>query len=50
MSKKEESAKKKDKIKALTEMSRNLDRLDQRETLRLLIKHGLTIDEAKEYT
>ena len=48
--KQDEAAKKKDKIKALTEMSRNLDRLDQRETLQLLMKHGLTIDEAKEYT
>ena len=47
---KQEAAKKKDKLKQLKDITKNFDRKDKRETHRFLVKHGLTIDEAKEYT
>ena len=47
---KQEAAKKKDKVKQMKEISKNFDRKDKRETHRFLMKHGLTLDEAKEYT
>jgi len=31
-------------------MSKNMDRKDKRETHRFLVRHGLTMEEAKEYT
>ena len=34
----------------MKEISKNFDRKDKRETHRFLVKHGLTLDEAKEYT
>ena len=34
----------------MKEISKNHDRKDKRDTVRFLMKHGLTIDEAKEYT
>ena len=46
----EEEAKKKDRERRLKEISKSMSRKDKRETYRFLTKHGLTIDEAKEYT
>lgn len=34
----------------MKEINKNFDRKDKRDTLRFLVKHGLTIDEAKRYT
>ena len=47
---KKEAARKKEKIKQMKEISKNFDRKDKRETHKFLMKHGLTLDEAKEYT
>ena len=34
----------------MKEINKNFDRKDKRDTLRFLVKHGLTMDEAKRYT
>jgi hypothetical protein len=34
----------------MKEISKNFDRKDKRATHKFLMKHGLTMDEAKEYT
>ena len=34
----------------MREINKNFDRKDKRDTLRFLVKHGLSIDEAKRYT
>tara|TARA_B110000305_G_C18753431_1_gene322081 strand:- start:81 stop:335 length:255 start_codon:yes stop_codon:yes gene_type:complete len=34
----------------LKELSKNFDRKDKKETHKFLMKHGLTKDEAREYT
>lgn len=46
----ENAAKKKEKEKKLKDINKNFNRKDKRETHRFLQKHGLTADEAKEYT
>ena len=45
-----EIAKKKEREKKLKEMNKNFNRKDKRETHKFLVKHGLTTDEAREYT
>ena len=34
----------------MKEINKNFDRKDKRDTLRFLVKHGLTMEEAKRYT
>ena len=41
---------KKERELKMKEINKNFDRKDKRDTLRFLVKHGLTIDEAKRYT
>ena len=45
-----EIAKKKEREKKLKEMNKNFNRKDKRDTHKFLMKHGLTLDEAREYT
>ena len=47
---KKAAAKKKERQKMMKEISKNFDRKDKRDTHKFLMKHGLTLDEAKEYT
>lgn len=46
----EAAARKKERDKKLKEINKNFNRRDKRETHRFLKKHGLTDDEAKQYT
>lgn len=46
----EKVAAKKEREKKMKEINKNFPRKDKRETHRFLQKHGLTADEAKEYT
>lgn len=46
----EAEQKRKERERKLKEISKNMSRKDKRETYRFLTKHGLTMDEAKEYT
>ena len=46
----EAAARKKERDKKLKDINKNFPRKDKRETHRFLVKHGLTADEAKEYT
>ena len=47
---KERAAFEKERKKKLKELSKNFDRKDKKETHKFLMKHGLTKDEAREYT
>ena len=53
MKKKEQAEaeqKRKDRERKMKELSKNMSRKDKRDTYRFLTKHGLTMEEAKEYT
>ena len=44
------AAAKKERELKMKEINKNFDRKDKRDTLRFLVKHGLTMEEAKRYT